>query len=203
MAYLDENYQARRNTTPRIIQAGRALSRNRNAESRSNRGAPSLAQAVDRVGPHREGRPSRDGPRLTRFGFVYGASTFTPCASKSKTLPRSSYSPGTGRRQFEGQAEREGSPYVVKALRRHPDLRHYPIGGKRLAAATIERPTDPHVERRLHCHHGVRQRRHSRYLGESRVVVGAVRVLAEGDGRTSASLVDHTASGGSAALAVD
>ena len=41
-------------------------------------------------------RSSRDGPRLTRFGFVYGASTFTPCASKSKTLPRSSYSPGGG-----------------------------------------------------------------------------------------------------------
>ena len=65
-------------------------------------------------------------------------------------------------------------------MRRHPDLRRYPIGGKRLAAATIERPTDPHVERRLHCHHGVRQRRHARYLGEPRVVVGAVRVLAEG-----------------------
>ena len=107
------------------LQAGRASPRNRNAESRSNRGAPSLAQAVDRVGPHREGRPSRDGPRLTRFGFVYGASTFTPCASKSKTLPRSSYSRAAA---GEVQAEREGSPYVVKALR-HPDLRHYPIGG--------------------------------------------------------------------------
>ena len=95
---------------------------------------------------------------------------------------------GDRRRQFEGQAEREGSPYVVKrgagAVRCgwHPDLRRYPIGGIRLGAATIERPPDPHGERRLHCHHGVPQRRHSRYLGESRVVVGAVRVLAEAHG---------------------
>ncbi len=88
---------------------------------------------------------------------------------------------GLGRRQVEGQAEHEGSPYVVKALR-HPDLRRFPIGGIRLAAATIERPTDPHGERRLHRDHRVRQRRHSQYLGESRVVVGAVRVLAEGHG---------------------
>ena len=88
--------------------------------------------------------------------------------------------------QFEGQAEREGCRYVVEALAapRSPS----PAGGDGWAAATIERPSDPHVERRLHRGHGGRQRRYARYRVKSRVVVGAVRVLAEGYGPAPDSL---------------
>jgi hypothetical protein len=79
--------------------------------------------------------------------------------------------------------EREGCRHVLEGgiacrCRWHPDLRHF--RGIRLGAATIERASDPHAERRLDvcialtasCNDGTRG------IWASAVVVGTVRVLA-------------------------
>ena len=75
----------------------------------SLRRAPSPSSRRTRL----EARAAPCGTALAWLVLIsrYGASTFTPCASKSKTLPRTS--DGTGRAVRSRREEREGCRHVV------------------------------------------------------------------------------------------